>query len=71
MAKYIFTCKEDASDENVADLKQKIKNQGGTIVEEYTIIKGFVVSLPDDAVNTFDSHPSVESVEPDGEIKTQ
>ncbi|KAM3088842.1 hypothetical protein ACMFMG_000467 [Clarireedia jacksonii] len=71
MPAYIFTCKDNATDEELSALKDEIKSQGGTIEHEYTIFKGFSATLPDDAVGAFDAHPYVENVEADGVMTTQ
>ncbi|KAJ5775413.1 uncharacterized protein N7511_000424 [Penicillium nucicola] len=71
MPSYIVTCKKDASDAEVQDAKQHAIDQGGKIGHEYSLIKGFAVSFDDDAVNTLESHPHVENVEADSEVKTQ
>ncbi|OQD80205.1 hypothetical protein PENANT_c038G00181 [Penicillium antarcticum] len=87
MPSYIVTCKQDASDEDVQAVKQHSIDQGGKISHEYSLIKGFAVSrfpktqtadqipfsveFPDSVVNTLESHPHVENVEADSEVKTQ
>lgn len=40
------TAKDDASADDVAALKQHVKDQGGEITHEYTLIKGFAYVLP-------------------------
>ncbi|KAI0394347.1 hypothetical protein F5Y17DRAFT_457985 [Xylariaceae sp. FL0594] len=67
----LVTLKDDATDEQVAQTKQQVKDQGGKITKEYTIIKGFAVEYPDDSVVTLEEHPHVQSVEADQEVKTQ
>ncbi|KAJ5317594.1 hypothetical protein N7508_002102 [Penicillium antarcticum] len=71
MPSYIVTCKQDASDEDVQAVKQHSIDQGGKISHEYSLIKGFAVEFPDSVVNTLESHPHVENVEADSEVKTQ
>ncbi|KAJ5518309.1 Proteinase inhibitor propeptide [Penicillium expansum] len=61
MSSYIITCKPDATDDQVQAVKDHAKEQGGTIGHEYSLIKGFAL----------DSHPHVEHVEADQEVKTQ
>ncbi|KAI0799120.1 hypothetical protein GGR55DRAFT_684305 [Xylaria sp. FL0064] len=68
---YIVTCKEDASPEQVAEAKKHAQDQGGKITHEYNLIKGFAVEIPDDTVNTLESHPHIKGVEKDQEVKTQ
>lgn len=36
-----FTLKDNASDQDVQAFKDEIKNAGGKIDQEYTLIKGF------------------------------
>ncbi|KAI1272585.1 branched-chain alpha-ketoacid dehydrogenase [Xylaria sp. FL0933] len=67
---YIVTCKEDASPEQVAEAKKHATDQGGKITHEYNLIKGFAVEIPDDTVNTLESHPHIKGVEKDQETIT-
>ncbi|KAJ5955083.1 Proteinase inhibitor propeptide [Penicillium viridicatum] len=71
MSSYIITCKPDATDDQVQAVKDHAKEQGGTIGHEYSLIKGFAVSFPEDTVHSLDSHPHVEHIEADKEMKTQ
>ncbi|KAF7622996.1 hypothetical protein F9C07_2171058 [Aspergillus flavus] len=71
MPSYIVTCKENASAEEIEETKQHVRDQGGEITHEYSLIKGFAVTFPDGAVMTLESHPHVASVEPDGIMSTQ
>ncbi|RPA85989.1 hypothetical protein BJ508DRAFT_322136 [Ascobolus immersus RN42] len=67
----IFTLKPDCSDEEVQKFKDSIKNAGGKITNEYTLIKGFSCELPDEHIETFSSRPYVQDVEKDQEVRTQ
>ncbi|KAK3899463.1 hypothetical protein C8A05DRAFT_36924 [Staphylotrichum tortipilum] len=71
MPSYIVTCKDTASDAEVEAAKQHARDQGGKIGHEYTLIKGFQVTFPDDAITTLESHEHVQAVELDGEVTTQ
>ncbi|KAH6635593.1 hypothetical protein B0J18DRAFT_419212 [Chaetomium sp. MPI-SDFR-AT-0129] len=71
MPSYIVTCKENASPEEVAEAKKHAQDQGGQIGHEYSLIKGFQVTFPDDAIQTLESHEHVKAVELDGVVKTQ
>ncbi|KAK4083208.1 hypothetical protein Purlil1_10900 [Purpureocillium lilacinum] len=71
MPSYIVTCKDDATPEQVEAAKQHAKDQGGTIGHEYSLIKGFSVSFPNDAVTTLESNEHVKAVEQDGQMHTQ
>ncbi|KAH6631568.1 hypothetical protein F5144DRAFT_602378 [Chaetomium tenue] len=71
MPSYIITCKKDASDDQVEAAKQHARDQGGQIGHEYSLIKGFQVTFPEDTVQTMKSHDSVDAVELDKEVRTQ
>ncbi|KAJ3479547.1 hypothetical protein NLG97_g8294 [Lecanicillium saksenae] len=71
MPTYIVTLKDDATPEQVKQTKDQCIEQGGKIVHEYDIIKGFSVSYPEDAITTLESHPHVKAVEADGIATTQ
>ncbi|KAI5954899.1 hypothetical protein KGF54_001460 [Candida jiufengensis] len=68
---YIVTLKDSCSDSTANEIKQKIESAGGKIKDEFSLIKGFSVSLPSDHISTLESHPEVANVEKDGEVKTQ
>ncbi|KXG49965.1 Proteinase inhibitor, propeptide [Penicillium griseofulvum] len=71
MPSYIITCKKDADDSQVESVKQHAKDQGGSIIHEYSLIKGFAVTFPENTVHSLDTHPHVENVEADSEMRTQ
>ncbi|KAJ5958575.1 uncharacterized protein N7479_005725 [Penicillium vulpinum] len=71
MPSYVITCKPDATDDQVQAVKDHAKEQGGKIGHEYSLIKGFAVSFPDDSVQSLAEHPHVENVEADSEVKIQ
>ncbi|KAE8323124.1 hypothetical protein BDV39DRAFT_182726 [Aspergillus sergii] len=71
MPSYIVSCKEDATDEQVQEAKQHAINQGGRITHEYTLIKGFAVTFPEDAISTLETHEHVKAVEEDVVMTTQ
>jgi len=52
------------------EAKKKVTDQGGKIVNEFKLVKGFTAELPDDKVSVLetDSHINVEN---NGEVKTQ
>ncbi|KAF2849682.1 hypothetical protein T440DRAFT_451941 [Plenodomus tracheiphilus IPT5] len=70
MPQYNVTLKKDASKEDLEQAKQHVKDQGGEIVSEFTLIKGFTAKIPDDAVSTLQSNDKI-TVEYDGEVTTQ
>ncbi|KAI0852745.1 hypothetical protein F5Y00DRAFT_154130 [Daldinia vernicosa] len=71
MPSYIVTLKENATPEEVAAAKKHAQDQGGKIGHEYSLIKAFSVTFPNDAVNTLESHEHVKAVELDQEVRTQ
>ncbi|KAK3390559.1 hypothetical protein B0H63DRAFT_466009 [Podospora didyma] len=71
MPSYIVTCKEDATDDQIKAAKQDAIDKGGKIGHEYSLIKGFQVTFPEDTVQTYEKHEHVKDIEADGEVKTQ
>ncbi|KAI1201377.1 hypothetical protein F5X97DRAFT_290339 [Nemania serpens] len=71
MPSYIVTLKDGATPEEIAEAKQHVKDQGGKITHEYSLIKGFAVEFPEDSVSALASHKHVKAVEPDQEVRTQ
>ncbi|KAJ5543254.1 hypothetical protein N7535_005684 [Penicillium sp. DV-2018c] len=71
MPSYIITCKPEATDVEVNEVKNHAKEQGGEITHEYSLIKGFAVQFPEGTAHTLDSHPHVDNVEADKEVRTQ
>ncbi|CAI7589889.1 unnamed protein product [Penicillium bialowiezense] len=71
MPTYLVTAKKDASPEEVEATKQHARDQGGEIKHEYSLIKGFSVAFPNDAVTTLESHEHVDNVELDQEATTK
>ncbi|KAE8379899.1 hypothetical protein BDV26DRAFT_258464 [Aspergillus bertholletiae] len=70
MPLYNVTLKKDSPHEELEKAKQQVKNQGGTIKHEYTLIKGFTVEYPPDHVGALESSDHIH-VEQDGEMKIQ
>ncbi|KAK4223762.1 hypothetical protein QBC38DRAFT_486985 [Podospora fimiseda] len=71
MPSYIITLNESATDSELAEAKQHVKDQGGKIVHEYSLIKGFSFELPEGTVSTLAKKPYVASVEADQEVTIQ
>ncbi|KLU82013.1 hypothetical protein MAPG_01092 [Magnaporthiopsis poae ATCC 64411] len=71
MPTYIVTCDENATADQVAAAKKHAVEQGGEIVHDLDIIKGFSVKFPDDAVTTLKASEHVKAVELDGEVRIQ
>ncbi|KAH9871146.1 hypothetical protein J1614_006721 [Plenodomus biglobosus] len=70
MPQYNVTLKNGASAEDLDQAKQHVKDQGGKIVSEFTLIKGFTASFDDNVFTTLQSNDKV-TVEHDGEVTTQ
>lgn len=68
---YIVTLKETASTEDVHGLKLVISEQGGKVLDEFSLIKGFLVKLPEQAASFIKSHNLVNTIEEDKEVKIQ
>ncbi|EGV62542.1 hypothetical protein PSN45_000162 [Yamadazyma tenuis] len=68
---YIITLKEQASEADVASVKSKVSELGGTIKNEFSLIKGFTASLPVIHFDSIKKHEHVFNVEEDQEVKTQ
>lgn len=68
---YIVTLKETASDSDVSAVKSKISEVGGKIVDEFSLIKGFLVKLPDIHTDSIKAHDQVLNVEEDQEVHIQ
>ncbi|KAL7915622.1 hypothetical protein GGI35DRAFT_1284 [Trichoderma velutinum] len=71
MPSFIVTLKDDVSDSQLAETKQKAKDAGGKITHEYTLIKAFTVEYPEGTVHSLAEDPSVQNVEEDKEMRTQ
>ncbi|KAI2624324.1 hypothetical protein GGR54DRAFT_595985 [Hypoxylon sp. NC1633] len=71
MPTYIVTCKPEATPEQVTAAKKRAEEQGGKIGHEYSLIKGFSVTFPSDAITTLKADENIQNVEMDQEVKTQ
>ncbi|KAF1942232.1 hypothetical protein EJ02DRAFT_444188 [Clathrospora elynae] len=70
MAQFNITLKKDAPKEELDAAKKHVTDQGGKIVHEFSLIKGFTAEIPDDAISTLESNEHV-TVEKDSEVQTQ
>lgn len=68
---YIVTLKETSTDADVSTVKLKISEFGGKIVDEFTLIKGFVAKLPAIHSLAIADHEHVLSIEEDREVHIQ
>ncbi|KAF8423051.1 hypothetical protein EV426DRAFT_603668 [Tirmania nivea] len=59
------------TDTEVEEIKDQIKKSGGKIGHEYTLFKGFSVTMPEIHAASFADHPRVQTVEKDQEVRTQ
>lgn len=66
---YIITLKESCSEADVTAVKSKVGELGGTIKDEFSLIKGFTVSLPESISDKLKAHEHVVNVEEDKEMK--
>ncbi|KAI9737826.1 MAG: hypothetical protein M1834_009195 [Cirrosporium novae-zelandiae] len=68
--KYMVTLKSTASPEELQKAKDKAISEGGKITDEFTLIKGFAVDFPADAVHTLATNEHL-NVEADQIVHTQ
>lgn len=66
---YIVTCKETASEADISTIKSRIGDLGGSILNEFSLIKGFTASLPEHHFDIIKNHEHVFNVEEDKEVK--
>ncbi|KAK0124736.1 hypothetical protein ONS96_008618 [Cadophora gregata f. sp. sojae] len=74
MPEYIVAVKKGLSEEEYTKAQTHAKEKGGRIVTAYErngVMPGFVVDIPADSINTLQSGPHVQSVEPNGEMRIQ
>ncbi|KAK3628567.1 hypothetical protein LTR56_018510 [Elasticomyces elasticus] len=55
---------------NSYSAKKQVTEQGGKIINEFKLIKGFTAEFPEDKVHTLQSNEHL-NVENDGQVKTQ
>ncbi|KJY01634.1 peptidase inhibitor i9 like protein [Zymoseptoria brevis] len=70
MPRINVTLKKGADASQLEQAKKQVQEQGGKIVEEFTLVKAFTAEFPADTVNTLQTNDHV-TVEDDGEVKTQ
>lgn len=69
---FIVTFKKDTPQDVIDKHIEEAKSKGCTIKHVYkTSLKGYSVSVPDDAVNALSAHEQVDAIEADGEVTTQ
>ncbi|PNS21065.1 hypothetical protein CAC42_3402 [Sphaceloma murrayae] len=62
--------KDGASTTELDKAKKQVTDQGGKIVNEFKLIKGFTAEFPADKVHTLKTNEHLD-VEADSEVKTQ
>lgn len=70
MTIFNITLKENASPEELKKAKDKAVDQGGKILHEFTLIKGFTVEFPPDTISCLATDENIV-VEEDGMVTTQ
>lgn len=68
---YIVTLKDSVSSADIESVKKSITDLGGSIVSEFSLIKGFVTKLPAIHTDAILKHEHVANVEEDKEVKIQ
>lgn len=68
---YIVTLAESCPHDDAAKLKLQVSEKGGKIVEEFSLIKGFVVKLNAPLADFIKDHHFVHSIEEDKEVHIQ
>ncbi|KAK8223230.1 hypothetical protein HDK90DRAFT_499808 [Phyllosticta capitalensis] len=64
------TLKEGASEEELQKAKKTVKEQGGKIINEFKLIKGFTAEFPADKVSVLSTNDHI-TVEEDSIVTTQ
>ncbi|EMC96626.1 hypothetical protein BAUCODRAFT_34001 [Baudoinia panamericana UAMH 10762] len=62
--------KDGAAADQLDAAKKQVTDQGGKIVNEFKLIKGFTAEFPEDKVHTLSSNEHL-NVENDGKVTTQ
>ncbi|WAQ92656.1 hypothetical protein PtA15_17A138 [Puccinia triticina] len=70
MSVYIITLKDNTTEAQFNAFKQKLIKQGAVIKYEYSIIKGFAVSIKPSQVQALKKDPLVKIIEKDQEVHT-
>lgn len=70
MSTFNVTLKEGASPEELENAKKTVEDQGGKITHTFSLIKGFTVEFPPNAVYALKSNNHI-TVEADGKVTTQ
>lgn len=71
LQQYIIRLKETASDADIASVKEHVKQLGGSIVSEFSLIKAFTATLPAFQTAKVTEHDHVDGIEEDKEVHIQ
>ncbi|KAL4268696.1 Peptidase S8 propeptide/proteinase inhibitor I9 superfamily protein [Pleurotus pulmonarius] len=71
--RYIIVFKPHVTHEQIEEYISNVQKQGGKVTHQYDIIKGFAANLGPDALSSLQALQgnTVESIEPDQEMRTQ
>ncbi|KAI2824768.1 hypothetical protein CBS147343_9698 [Aspergillus niger] len=67
---YIVSLKKESPPEELEKAKKTATDNGGKIVKEFALVKGFVVQYDDEQVSTLESSDHIH-VEKDSEVSIQ
>ncbi|OCL05859.1 hypothetical protein AOQ84DRAFT_390585 [Glonium stellatum] len=70
MPTYNVTLKQGATDDDLQKAKKEVTDQGGKIVNEFKLVKGFTAEFPEDSVHALKSNDQI-TVEADSVVTTQ
>ena len=71
MSKYIVGLLPTATEDELKNVAQTFEQQGGKILHQHTLFKGFTGELSDTKVNALESNPLVEGIEADSKVSIQ
>ncbi|KAG9325626.1 hypothetical protein KVV02_000651 [Mortierella alpina] len=67
--KVIVVFKSNTPDSEIDSAIEEVQSKGGKITQRYeSALLGFAAELPDNSVQALTIHPSVDYLEPDGEV---
>lgn len=67
--KYIVVFNDDIGTKGLDRISQQIKDQGGSVTHRYdSLFLGLAITLGDRHLATLLAHPSLKSIEPDGQV---
>ena len=69
--KYIITLKDAITAQQTSNVQAEIAKKGGTVMDNFTIIKAFSAELTESLAQTLENHDLVESIEKDQTVTIQ